>query len=504
MDDASSSYSDWQATPDILAAGQPDRPRRRLPVVLSSAAAVVVVVAAGGGLFAYHELASSGAMPDTLAPKSSIAFAELDLDPSAAEKISAYQFAQKFPDLPKAANADAMKDALLTEIFADSGSQGQPKIDYATEVKPWLGARVALDEFVDSSGRPQTVGILSITDTAMATAALTTITAKVGGAQGAFVIKGHFAIVGISQVVVTDAVAQAAAATIDDNPNYSKDVATLHSGRIMTAWVDAGGAVKALSGRVGQLLNRAASSGVAADATGRIVIGVRLSPNSAELEGRVLGSTGAASALALQSGDAVKLLGALPAGTAGGISVEGPGAALTSEIAALKAGPSVPQLQKYFDTASTDLGISVPGDVENLLGSSLAAGISSVPGDGSAVPSFTVITQPTDAAAGEATAHTLIMLAGDHGLTLTSSLADGRLTVSNQTPATATLGSDAKFSSMFASMPAAAGVAGYVDLTRVWAAERSVPAAAQHLTGVGFVAGKDSTSPVFDLTVTVG
>ena len=137
---------------------------------------VVVVVAAGGGLFAYHRLASTGAMPDTFAPKSSIAFAELDLDPSASEKVAAYEFARKFPALPKAASADTLKDTLLTEIFADSGSGGTGAIDYTTQVKPWLGNRVAIDEFVDSAGRPQTIGIVQTKDAAKARAALPQIT----------------------------------------------------------------------------------------------------------------------------------------------------------------------------------------------------------------------------------------------------------------------------------------------------------------------------------------
>jgi hypothetical protein len=512
MDD---SYAAWGPTPDILAAGPDEHRRRKLPAVLATIGVVVVVVAAGGGLFAYRELASTGAMPDTLAPANSLAFAELDLDPSAAEKVSAYQFAQKFPNLPKAANADALKDALLTEIFADSGSGGGTTIDYPTQIKPWLGARVAIDEFLDSAGQPQTIGIVAATDTAKATTALTAITA---GGRGAFLIKGHYVLLGASQTVVTDAAAQAASSTIGDNKTYTGDVSTLKSGRILTAWADAGASAKALSGRVSTLFDQLGASSLtpvgglasgapstsalkALDAAGRVVIGLRLQAGSAELEARVLGSSGTA---ALQSGDAVKILGELPADSVGGLSVVGPGTALTTELAAAAGGTFGPQLQKFFASASASTGLALPGDVENLLGSSLAASISSVPGDGSELPFFTVITQPTDAAAGAVTAHKLVLLAGDHGVTLQSSLSGTQVTVSNQAPNNGAKLSDlAGFASMFASMPTTTGAAGYVDLTKVWAAEPSVPAAAQHLTAVGFVVGKDATSPVFDLKLTV-
>jgi hypothetical protein len=516
MDEYGTGGAGWNPTPDILFAGPDAGRRRKLPAALATIGVVVVVVAVGGGLFAYHKLASTGSMPDTMAPVSSIAFAELDLDPAAAEKVSAYEFAKKFPSLPKAANADALKDALLTEIFADSGSGGGAKIDYPTQIQPWLGSRVAIDEFVDSTGQPQTVGIVATTDATKATTALTAITA---GGRGAFLVKGHYVLLGATTAVVTDAATQAAASTIADNATYTKDVATLHSDRILTAWLDAGAAGKAVAGRAGNLLDRLAPGGLAGElpgaasgqstaaaekaleGAGQIVIGLRLESGAADLEGRQLGAT---ATTALQTGDAVKVLGQLPADTVGGFSVVGPEQALKTELTSLQTSSFGPQLQKFFDSASASSGLQIPADVENLLGGSLAAGISSAPGDGSQVPFFTVVTTPGDPAAASAAAHKLTLLAGDQGLVISSSVAGDQLTLSNQAPDTgATLGDLAGFTAMFSSMPTATEAAGYVDLTKVWAAERSVPAAATHLTGLGFVVGKDSTSPVFDLRLSV-
>jgi hypothetical protein len=508
------SYGFDGTNPDILAAGPADEPRRsKIPAVLSVIGVVVVVAAAGGGLFAYHTLAATGAMPDTLAPASSIAFAELDLDPSASEKVSAYEFEQKFPSLPKAVNADALKDTLLNAAFNDAGDTGSTAIDYGTQIKPWLGNRVAIDEFVDSQGQPQTVGIVQLKNAGQAGPALTQLTATQGGA---YLIKGSYAVIGKSKTVVDDAAAQAAKSTINDNTTYSKDVATLKSDRILTAWWDAGATATTLSGKISQLFDSESqalgapsiggstvnSSIAALSKLGRVVIGLRLTSNSAELEGRGLGGTSGNSVL--QTGNAVSLLGALPSSTIGGFSLADPSAVIKADLAAAQANSTVgPALQKDLADASTQLGITVPADIENLLGTALSAGIQGIPHTG--VPPFTVITAPTDPATAAATAQKIVALATKDGASVQATSAGANVVFSGGAASSSgTLGDLAAFQSMFGSMPTSASIAGYVNLTSVWAAEPSAPADAQQLTGVGFVVGKDATSPVFDIKLTVG
>ncbi len=507
---------------DILSDGSVGRPRRsRLAMTLSVVGVAVVVVAAGGVAFAYHKLAATGAQPDTLAPASSIAFAELDLDPSASEKVSAYQFEQKFPSLPHVVNADALKDTLLSSAFTDSGSSDGTKIDYATQIKPWLGNRVAIDEFLDSAGQPQTVGILQTKDATKAGAALAKLTSAQGGA---YVIKGSYAIIGKSKAVVDDAAAQAAKSTIDNNTTYTKDIATLQSNRVLTVWWDAGATVKALSGKITQMLGAesqafgalgalgaspAGSSALGSSISalgkvGRVVIGLRLTASAAELEGRNLGSS---QPYALPMGKAVSLLGALPSSTIGGFSFANPSVAVKEALTAVKANSTYgPQLQKDFDAVSSELGIAIPADIENLLGSALSAGIDGIPASGSnATPPFTIITTPTDPAAGLATAQKLVALASKSGVSMRTTTTGGNVVISSgASTGSGTLGNSPAFQSMFSSMPTTASLAGYVNLTAIWAAEPSAPAAVRHLTGVGFVDGKDSTSPLFDLKLTVG
>ena len=195
----------------------------------------------GGGVayVGYHKLASSGAQPDEWAPASSIAYVKLDLDPAASEKIAALRFEQKFPDAPHVTSVDQLKDALLSEAF----DQPSSSIDYATDIKPWLGNRVAVAAYPDASGNIQPIGILQIKDATQAQAGLTKLIHPpnvTSMSKAGFAIENDYAIVGPSQAAVDAAVAAARTSSITASNQYASDVATLGGDRIVTAWADLG------------------------------------------------------------------------------------------------------------------------------------------------------------------------------------------------------------------------------------------------------------------------
>ncbi len=154
---------------DLLAGGPVERPRRNVAAIVISLVAVLAVIGGAVGYVGYHKLASSGSQPDQWAPANSIAYLKLDFDPAASEKVAAWRFEQKFPDAPHVTSADQLKDALLDDVLND------PNIDYATDVKPWLGNRVALAVYPDASGAGQVVGILAVKDAAAAKIGLTKV-----------------------------------------------------------------------------------------------------------------------------------------------------------------------------------------------------------------------------------------------------------------------------------------------------------------------------------------
>jgi hypothetical protein len=508
---------------DILSTDRVPQPRRNTLAIVLSIVAVLAVIIGGVAYVGYHKLASTGSQPDAWAPANSVAYLKLDLDPAASEKVAALQFEQKFPSAPHVTSADQLKDALLEAAFNDQS--GPSTINYADDVKPWLGDRIALAVYSDASGAAQVVGIVQVKDAAKAKVGLAKIVQDSTGQTAGYSVLGEYAVVGASQTAVDAAVAAARASNITASASYASDLATLKGDRILTAWSDLGAvsklAQKAFAGRGSALLpgGLAGMSGMVggslsslgtgttgptgAIAKGRLVAGLRLQSGYAELEGRILGSD----VSAYHNGQAGALLGKLPSGSIAGVSISGLGSIITKEIAALETSPLMAgSLSTQLTTIGTRLGIALPGDIVNLLGDNVAAGLDAVPTDGQASSAkFTAITQPTDAAKGLQTAQKLSDFAGLAGFPLTVSAKGNEVVLTNDAQASGSLSDDAGFKAAMSGMPAQVVGAAYVNLAGIWAPgqAKNVPADIQHLSGIGAYEGIDGSDVVFAVRVTV-
>ena len=83
--------------------------RRRLTrgrIVVGAAAASVLAIA-GGAYVAYGALSGGGAQPETVVPAAAAAYAEVDLDPAASQKVAAFRFLHRFPLSPSSSRARA-------------------------------------------------------------------------------------------------------------------------------------------------------------------------------------------------------------------------------------------------------------------------------------------------------------------------------------------------------------------------------------------------------------
>ncbi|HEY5200940.1 MAG TPA: DUF3352 domain-containing protein [Acidothermaceae bacterium] len=538
---------------DMLSSGSIERPpRRNLAAIVVSLVAVLAVIGGGVAYVGYHKLASSGAQPDQWAPASSIAYIKIDLDPAASEKIAALRFEQKFPDAPHVTSADQLKDALLSEAFA----QPTTDINYATDIKPWLGNRVALAAYPDANGKIQLVGILQLKDATQAKAGLTKLIQTPGGdasmSTAGFAIEDDYAVVGQSQATVDAAVAAARTSSITASNQYAADVATLGGDRIVTAWADLGaaskyvakaaasqlsslGALSTLSsgsdsgagsdpgsstdpsgstdslppnsilgtlGSVGGLSQLSGAQGLTNEVKGRLVLGLSLQSGYAEISGRIVG--GDTTGIQSQNADAGALLGQLPAGSVAGVAVSGIGAAISKELTTLESGPLASLgFKDELDAASAQLGISLPGDAVNLIGNGVAVGLDSVPADG-AKAKFTGIAEPTDAAKGLKTAQALAGLLTTNGFATTATASGSKVIVTNDAAASGSLSDDPGFKSAMGGMPNQVVAAAYVDLAGIWpSAGSDVPSDLQHLTGIGTYEALDGSDVTFSVRVTV-
>src|SRR5437016_1857488 len=83
--------------------------------------------------------------------------------------------------IPSAQPPADLKDALLGAMFAANNSQSDQRVDYAADVKPWLGSSAAVAVFVDANQQLQSVGILQVTDATQAKASLTKLVTSGSG-----------------------------------------------------------------------------------------------------------------------------------------------------------------------------------------------------------------------------------------------------------------------------------------------------------------------------------
>jgi len=494
---------------DVIVAGPAQRNRRLAPVI-TSVVAVLAIILAGGGFAAYKLLASSGSQPDKWAPANSIAYAKIDLNPSASAKVAAWEFEKKFPDAPKVASADQLKDALLSEMFA---SDPTADVNYDTDIKPWLGDRLAIAAYPDAAGKPTAIGIIEVKDAGKARAGLEKIKASSGAnAATGYSVQGDYVIVGQDQPSVDAAVAAARKSNITSNHNFSSDLATLKGDRIVSAWWDLSATVKSLSASLPPQAQGLLSSGSLTGLPsmgdlGRVVMGVRVQPSYVELEGRVLGSKTTDASKAFADGNAVGTLGDLPGGSVMGVALANPEQLIKTELSTLSSGLLGASLQSELDQAGAQLGVKLPGDVENLLGSGVAIGLDSVPANDPNVSQalFTLLSHPDDVTSALHTAKILASLLSEQGnLSVTAAAHGSSVVMTNDTkPGSGKLADDASFKTALSGVPAKSVIAGYVNIGALAAASPAAPAAAKHLDGLGFYVGTDASSPVFGAKLTI-
>ena len=150
--------------------------------LIAGGALVGLAALAGGGFFAYSMLFASGSQPSEALPDSTVAYLSVDLDPSGKQKLEALDTLSKFPAFAANSGIESTDDLRekLFEALQDDGVCAD--LNFADDVAPWLGDRVAVaavdlgqkdDQSDDQNGLPVTpVVVLQIKDEAKAEAGL--------------------------------------------------------------------------------------------------------------------------------------------------------------------------------------------------------------------------------------------------------------------------------------------------------------------------------------------
>lgn len=256
----------------------PPARRSKRPWILGAAAAVLLLVLGGGGVAAFQVLNGGGTQPDQVVPADTIAFAKLDLNPSASEKIAAARLLHKIPKLGGFSGGSSdWRKAIFDALSANSSLPAG--VDFDHDVKPWLGKRAAIAVRPTlRDGDPELLLVLQSTDDGKARTGIS----HFGSDNGVSFYKGY-AVVAETQQIADQAIADAKVSTLSSSAQYGADMKQLGSLGVSSGWTDLG-AVSRLVSKNSPLS--------AAITTGRVAYTVRLNSNSADLIGKVYGTFG--------------------------------------------------------------------------------------------------------------------------------------------------------------------------------------------------------------------
>lgn len=371
----------------------PPARRGRLAWILGAAGAALLLVMGGGAVAAYQVLNGGGAQPDQVVPADTVAFAKLDLNPSASQKIAAARFLHRIPKLGTGFVGSGDWRQAMFQALTSSGSIPDG-VDYDRDVKSWLGKRAAVAVLPTlEDGDPEMLLVFQSTDDAKARAGI----ARFGPDNGISFYRGY-AVVAESQQLADQAVSSAKVASLSGSAHYQADLKQLGPLGVASGWADFGAANKLITSAAG-----AAASGKLLGKS-RLAFTVRMTGNSADLIGKFYGLSGPASVAAPE-------LDTLPASSAIAAAMGVNGAAIdrmwqqyrellgqfaisddSSGFGPADPGAALDMLQEQF-------GVRLPDDLKTLLGSGLSVSVEAHGLVGDAMPKFAVQTRTDGAAA---------------------------------------------------------------------------------------------------------
>lgn len=204
--------------------------------VLMIVGAVAAVAVAGTAVALAGFLGGGGAQPEDVIPSDALAFAKIDLDPAAGQKVAVFRLAKRFPSTgEKVQDEDGVKDQLLSALF-----EGNDEVDYDTDIAPWIGDRVGVAAVPSGGDEPGVLAAIAYTDRDGAEAAMRRLqdSDEDGETFFAFSDKADYVLLGDTQATV-DAAA-GTAQVLADAPAWTDAMKALDGDQIVTAWADLG------------------------------------------------------------------------------------------------------------------------------------------------------------------------------------------------------------------------------------------------------------------------
>ena len=367
---------------------------RRTTVI--AVAALVGAAAVGGAAWAAWSFFSTGAQPAEALPASTLGYVSIDLDPSGGQKIEALRTLKKFPAFDDAVGLDTDDDIREWVFDKLQGEIECAGLDYDDDIEPWLGDRFAVAA-VDTGGDQAPVFVLQVSDEDAADEGLAKLRECGGGGSDdvAWSIDGGWALIGADQQVVDDVAKEAAKAPLADDDDFQQWTGAAGDGGIMSMYA-APAAGKVLADELGGFPGLPLGAVVDCEAPcADISIGEGDTPQSDEVTAALKDFKGAAATVRFDDGglelelaadpaatgrdltagdEAAEAVSTLPDDTAAAIGLsfdEGWVVDVFDQIAK-SSGESADDLMSEI---GTQLGLDLPGDLETLVGESVAVSL---------------------------------------------------------------------------------------------------------------------------------
>ncbi|WP_347776938.1 hypothetical protein [Nonomuraea sp. B5E05] len=343
----------------------PAEPAKKGPKawIIAVAAALAVVLLGGGAVWAVGAIGGGGTQPHEVLPADSIAYARLDLDPAANQKVALFQLARKFTVTKDTFSGEDPRQALFDTITKD----GDSKVDFAKDVDPWLGSRIGFAAVPSGKEEPDFAVAVQITDEEQAKAGIAKL---MEGDKYGIAFREDYALLTPTQELA-DKYAQAEG-NLGDNTAFDDDMATVGEQGVLSFWTHIGGIAQAAKKEL--TAEQAAAIEQVKDT--RFSGALRFDSAYVELTGIVSGAKGMVPEGELPLAN----LGGLPATTAGALSVSGLDQVVTKNWANIEkqaTATGAAQVQQMLAQVRTRFGLELPGDLATLFGKNFTFAVDS-------------------------------------------------------------------------------------------------------------------------------
>lgn len=200
--------------------------------VIAIAAALAVVVLGGGAVWAVGAFGGGGTQPNDVLPANSIAYARLDLDPAANQKLALFQLARKFTVTKDSFSGEDPRKALFDTLNSD----GDSKVDFAKDVDPWLGSRVGFAAVPSGKEEPDFAVAIQVKDQELAKGGIAKL---MKGEKYGIAFREDYALLSTTQALA-DKYAQGEG-SLSDNAEFSDDMGAVGEQGVLSFWADMGG-----------------------------------------------------------------------------------------------------------------------------------------------------------------------------------------------------------------------------------------------------------------------